>query len=123
MSTVSWDGDAGLVIQGVQWDALGTSDPDETQDRWTEVRVLRIESGAYVIFIAGMSAVEGETERHSIMYAPTSEDLVRALLRPARTGGKHLPGYAQMALRDAAGRDATVGAALRSWESASSWAR
>lgn len=120
---ITWEGDAGVHLSGVQWVALGTSDPDQTRDRWTEVEINRLESGAFVIFIAGLSERVGENARHTILYCPTPEDLVRALLRPMRSGGKHLPDYAQMALADAAGKDATVGAALRSWESASSWAR
>lgn len=124
MGSVTWEGDPSVVIQDVAWSAVATSDTDATQDRWTDITVHRLaRSGAFIVFVAGRTVVEGETERHSIFYCPTPEDLIKALLRPSRGGGKHMPSYARQVLEQAAAKLPEVRVALAAWDSASQWAR
>lgn len=125
VTDVMFAGDPGVVLRDTDWCASGTSDPDESRDRWTEIEIYKLQSGAYVVFGTGRTEIPGEVDRHWMYYCPTATDLIRALLRPtpSRQGGKHLPNYARMALTEASTVDAAVRSELSSWESGARWAR
>lgn len=123
---IAFEGDASVVLRGVKWTATGTSDPDETKDRWTDVEIHALPhggAGSYIVFGAGRSSVEGEVDRHWLHWCMDAETLVRTLLRPQRGGGKHMPNYAEAALRFAAEKDPLVRQAFAAWESAARWVR
>ncbi len=123
MPTVVFEGDENLILRGVKWTATGTSDPEETKDRWTDIEIHALTSDSYVVFGAGRSTVEGETDRHWMHYCEDAEALIKALLRPQRGGGRHMPAYADAALKFAAEKDPLVRQAVAAWESAARWAR
>ena len=113
-----------LTLSEYVWRASGTSDPERQRDRWTEVTITKLSGPpAYVVYGAGRTEFTDEVDRFWMFFCPTAPDLIKALLRPRRDGGKHLPNYAADALRRAAELDENVQHALTEWDRAAEWAR
>jgi hypothetical protein len=56
--------------------AFATSDPHETRDRWTELRIFRSSSGAYIGTSIGCTCLPGESDLIDSDYSATVDGLI-----------------------------------------------
>jgi hypothetical protein len=82
--------------------ASSREDPDQL--RWTEIAIVRTDTGLYVTQVVGETVVPGETARSTVLVHETPEGVRGALQRRTR-GHTFMSNVALDALEEATARD------------------
>lgn len=118
MQTITWPGDTAIQFEG-ECLGFGTSDPDSTKPRWTEISLYRTAGGTYLIAGTGVSDVEGEVDVPWLNVQRAAKDVIRALARrDKRTGTTYLTNVARDVLTAAAKNDPEIADAFTAFSSA-----
>lgn len=84
---------------------IGRASSAAAAPRWTEVSVIRTQSGRYVVHIVGRTEVPDETDRHTTFVCETADVAVDRLHRWDDDGVRFITNVAAQAAERAAGVD------------------